>query len=238
MFSIRRVTAIGLMVVAIGASFAACSNNVAQPTSAGNPTMPPSEAPTDTPTAEVTPTLAITPAPTASPPSSQRPIATPAATPTPAPTPTLAPTPTSPASFCTGTAEHQAFFLDAAKKLPFDVYCAVLPSGWFFQSANYTQPNGGQLTIAYKGPGGASLAVSEGAFCTTSDTACSPHVSIRGTASFGDKPGMLDVLSTPPDVLVVYVNPGTKVAYQISSGNLTQAKFVALAAMMTKVPKS
>ena len=49
---------------------------------------------------------------------------------------------------------------------------------------------------------------------------------------------MLDVLSTPPDVLVVYVNPGTKVAYQVSSGNLTQAKFVALAAALAKVPKA
>jgi hypothetical protein len=118
------------------------------------------------------------------------------------------------------------------------VYCAVLPTGWFLQTAAYELPNGGKITISYKGPGGATLAVSEGAFCTTSEAACSPHASIRGTASFGDKPGMLDVLTTPPDVLIVYVNPGTAQAYSIQGNNLTQAKFVAIAAALVKVPKS
>ena len=237
MFSIRRLVASGFMVVVVASSFAACSNKVAQPTPAPASAAP-TDVPTDTPVPDVTDTPSatpvLTPAPTTTPKASPTPVATPA----PTPTPEQSATPTSPASFCTGTAEHQAFFVDAAKKLPFDVYCAQLPAGWYFEAASYSQPNGGKLTINYKGPSGASLAVSEGAFCTTSVAACSPHTSIRGTASFGDQPGMLDVMSTPPDVLVVYVNPGTKVAYQIASGNLTQAKFVSLAAMMMKVPKS
>lgn len=237
MSSIRRLAIVGFMMAAFAASFAACSGN-AQPTQAPASSNAPTQASAETPTAEATGAATPTPKATPAPSATTKPSLAPTSVPTPAPTPVPSATPTSPASFCTGTAEHQAFFADAANKLPFDVYCAVLPAGWYFQAADYTQPNGGKLTINYKGPGGATLAVSEGAFCTTSAADCSPHVSIRGTAAFGDKPGMLDVLSTPPDVLVVYVNPGTKVAYQISSGNLTQAKFVALAAQMSKVPKS
>jgi hypothetical protein len=137
---------------------------------------------------------------------------------------------------CTGTADHQAFFAQVAQVLKFDVYCAVLPAGWYLHGAAYTQPKGGTLTIDYKGPGGATLSISEGAYCTTSAAVWSPPLAIIGTASFGDKPGSLDVLSTPPDVLVVYVNPGTPVAYSVSGTSLTQAKFLALAAAMVKVP--
>jgi hypothetical protein len=237
MFAIRRLAATGIVVVVLAATFGACSNNAVVPTQAPAASQTPADQPTDTPTPEVTPTptatatvaeasAIVTPAPTATP------------TPAPSETPTPSAAASSVASACTGTAEHQAFFVEAANKLPFDVYCAALPAGWFFQDAAYAQANGGKLTIDYKGPGGATLAISEGAFCTVSVAACSPHASIRGTASFGDKPGMLDVLTTPPDVLVVYVSPGTKAAYQISGTNLTQARFVALAAVMTKVPKS
>jgi hypothetical protein len=223
----------GAAAFAILLAVAGCSGSSDTP-------VPPAPTPTVTPTDDVTPTPEVTEAPT------PEPTPTAVATPTPEPTPTSTPTPTptpeaTPTSIawqCTGSAEHQAFFAETAAKLSFDVYCAHLPSGWYLQEAAYELPNGGKLTIEYKGPGGATLSIAEGAYCTTSAADCSPHASIRGTAAFGDKPGMLDVLTTPPDVLVVYVNPGTSHAYQISGTNLTQAKFVALAAAMTLVPKS
>ena len=232
MITIRRLAATGILVMVLAASLGACSSNAAAPTQAPAASQAPTAQPTDS-----TASPSATPTPAAA---SASPSSAPSATPTPAPsqTPTPSAAASSLASACTGTADHQAFFVEAASKLPFDVYCAALPAGWFFQDAAYVQANGGKLTIDYKGPGGATLAIAEGAFCMTGVAACSPHASIRGTASFGDKPGMLDVLTTPPDVLVVYVSPGTKAAYQISGMNLTQARFVSLAAALTKVPKS
>jgi hypothetical protein len=238
MFSRNWGLARGVAIAALALAMSACSSNLAAPTQppGATPTPEATETATDTPSPEIT--LTPTPPATASPSSAATPVATPTPLPLPSPSGSAAPTASSPASACTGTADHQAFFAEASSKLIFDVYCAVLPSGWFLQSAAYELPNGGKLTISYKGPGGATLSISEGAFCTTSAADCSPHVSIRGTAAFGDRPGMLDVLSTPPDVLVVYVDPGTTRAYSISANNLTQAKFVAIAAALSKVPKS
>jgi hypothetical protein len=237
MFSRSWGLARGAAVVAFALAVSACSSSLVAPTPPpATPTAEATETPSDTPSPEVTPT----PMPSAQ--ASQSSTPTPAVTPTPTPVPSsigsAAPTASSPAAACTGTADHQAFFAEASSKLNFDVYCAVLPSGWFLQSAAYELPNGGKLTISYKGPGGATISVSEGAFCTTSAADCSPHVSIRGTAAFGDRPGMLDVLSTPPDVLIVYVDPGTNAGYSISGNNVTQARFVAIAAALSKVPKS
>jgi hypothetical protein len=235
MFKWSRAAARGAAVIAIVASASACGSS--SPTVQGaTATVQPTDQPTDTatPIAEATPTPTVEPTPT----QEATPTPEPTATPTATPTPTPEASPTSVAWQCTGTADHQAFFAETATKLSFDVYCGNLPNGWYLQDAAYVLASGGKLTIDYKGPGGATLVISEGAFCTTSAADCSPHDSIRGTASFGDKPGMLDVLTTPPDVFVVYVDPGTSHAYQISGANLTQAKFVALAAAMVVVPKS
>ena len=232
MISVRRFAARCAVAVALSAGLAACSGGSPAPTTP--PTQQATVAPTASPTSAPTDTPAVSPTPAPTPASEITAAPTPASTPSPTPT-SIA---TSVASACTGNADHQAFFAEASSKLPFDVYCASLPSGWYLQDGAYVQAAGGKLTIDYKGPGGATLSVAEGAFCTTSVAACSTHASIRGTASFGDKPGMLDVLTTPPDVFIVYVNPGTKTAYQVSGTNLTQARFVALAADMTLVPKS
>ncbi len=231
MFS-RRWGPRGVSLIAVMLVLSACSSSPALTLPPATPTAEVTATPTPeatgTPSPQATPTAAATPTPQSS--------ATPA--PSTSASPSSGPTATSPASACSGSPDHQAFFADASSKLPFDVYCAVLPAGWYLQTAAYEQPNGGKLTISYKGPGGATLAISEGAFCTTSEADCSPHVAIRGTAAFGNKPGMLDILSTPPDVLIVYVDPGTTHAYSIQGNNLTQAKFVAIAAAMVIVPKS
>jgi hypothetical protein len=226
----RNRLAMGSAALLIAVALTGCSGSSTLPTAVPTATPSAADTPTDTPAPTATETA--TPSPTQVPVES----ATPIATDTPSPEPSA--TATSPAAACTGTADHQAFFVLAAGKLAFDLYCAVLPSGWYLQEAAYQQPNGGQFTVSYKGPGGATLSMSEGAFCTTGEAACSPHVSIRGTATFGPLPGVIDVLTTPPDAFVIYVNPGTTRAYTVQCTNLTQAKFIALAAALTKVPKS
>jgi hypothetical protein len=192
---------------------------------------PPTPEPTATP--EPTPTPTPTPAPTPTP-EPGAPTPTPKPTPTPAPTPT--PGPAGPAALCSGGADKQAFFADAANQLPFAVYCGVMPSGWFFASANYTQPNGGQLTATYKGSGGAQIVIQEGAFCTTSAAACSPHTSVIGTGHFGGLSGALDSVSG--GAFAIYVGPGTAQGYTATGYNVTQGTFVNIVAALSKVAKS
>jgi hypothetical protein len=119
--------------------------------------------------------------------------------------------------------------------LTFPVYCAKLPAGWYLSSASYELPNGGFLKASYKGPGGATFAISEGAFCTAGASACSPNDSKIGSAKFGDLSGTLYSLSGG---FVVYVAPGTAKAYTVSGKGLTQASFVGLAAAISSVPRS
>jgi hypothetical protein len=161
---------------------------------------------------------------------------TPAATAAPSDTPIASAAPSSVAGACTGTADHQAFFADAAAKLPFDVYCAVLPAGWWLQSADYQQSNSGAVNVVYKNTPGATVSLHEGNFCADPST-CWVIVSTVGSASFGPVAGSLVVASATP-VYGVYVGPHTTRSYVITGSGLTQAKFVAIAAALVKVPKA
>ena len=62
-------------------------------------------------------------------------------------------------------------------------------------------------------------------------------VSTVGSASFGPVAGSLVVASATP-VYGVYVGPHTTHSYVITGSGLTQAKFVAIAAALVKVPKA
>jgi hypothetical protein len=187
--------------------------------------LPATETPTDTPTLEPSPSeLASESAPASPSPAVSASASASAAA-----------SPTGPAGGCTGSVGNQAFFADAANKLTFAVYCAVLPKGWYLGSANYEQPSGGKLLASYKGPNGASFAISEGAFCTGGASACAPKSSTLGTGSFDGMSGELDAISGG---YAVYVDPGTTKAYQATGSGMTQATFAAYAAAVVKVPKS
>jgi hypothetical protein len=192
--------------------------------------------------ANVTPIIVhVTPAPTAAdfatpteaPTDTAAPTATATEAPTDTPTPTAAPSTL--ASACTGTADHRAFFAEAASLLSFDVYCAALPSNWWLQATQYQQPEGGQLTITYKNLSGQIIEVGEGNFCS-SDPSCWVSTSDLGTASFGALPGSLKLRTAGP-VYAVYVSPGTANGYSVAGQGMSQSDFVVLAAMMVKVPK-
>jgi hypothetical protein len=229
----RRHSVIAAAAVTVLLAVAACT--------AAGPTdiivyLTPTPAPI-TPTPEITPTPTPTPNPTPTPTpaesGSPKPSATPKPTPTPSPTPT--PGPGGPAASCTGSAGNRDFFVQAANVLQFKVYCAKLPTGWYFASASYEQPNGGFLKVSYKGPNGATFSISEGAFCSGTPSACSPHDAAIGSAKFGDQGGTLDSLSGG---FVIYVAPATLQAYSASAKGMTQATFVAYAVALTRVPKS
>lgn len=215
-----------LLIVATGCTAAAPTPIYVYTTATPAPT------PRPTPIATPTPPATPTPVPTDTPiPGSPTPV------PTAKPTPTQSIGPNGPAGSCTGDAEKQAFFADAANKLPFSVYCGKLPSGWIFSSANYTLPSGGVLNVTYKGPDGAQITLQEGAFCTTGVSACSSHDKVIGSAKFGDLAGSLDSLG-PNLGFAIYVSAGTTQGYTAKGTGVAQATFTKIVAALVKVPKT
>lgn len=193
------------------------------------PTPVATEAPA-TPTPEATLSASFTPWPSLAP----TPTAGPTAVHTAAPTPVPSSGPTSPAAFCTGGAANWPELLKAAKTLKFAVYCASLGKGWSLTTASWAAPaGGGTFSAKYKGPSGASIEVAEGSFCLT-PTVCSPAGS--GTpASFGGLSGHL--FNTAVLEYSIYVNPGTKTAYQILGHHMSQPTLVGIAAALKVIPK-
>jgi hypothetical protein len=194
--------------------------------SAAPPSFAPFVTPTPTPTMTPLPTPPVTPTPELTP--------TPLATETPSASPSATEAPSAPAgAACTGTATLQDLLLEAVGKLHFQLYCAVLPKGWFFTAVEYKQPNGGYLKISYKNNRGATINVGEGNFCPA--MTCWPVDSTIGAASFGDLPGTLVVADATP-IYGVYVDPNTNHSYSIFGKGMTQAQFTAIAAAMIQVP--
>lgn len=110
-----------------------------------------------------------------------------------------------PASACSGTAENQDFYAAAAAAVQWTVYCPVLPKGWFVVTGRYRLAGGGRLEISYRGPGGATFTLREGAFCA--DTGgCVPAGSELGAAGFGDLDGTL--ISADDGSWAILVDPG------------------------------
>jgi hypothetical protein len=172
----------------------------------------------------------VTPTPAAS---------TPAPTPTIEPTPTVTPTetpsptpsPTSAAEACTGTAENKAFFVDAASKLKFDVYCAVLPSSWWLDSGFYVVPDGGYLNVEYKNAAGASFTLREGAWCPP-EKACIAHGPAIGPAPFD---GLAGTLHLNAGTYTLEVGTWADPAYLMVGSGMSEAQFRAWAAALVKV---
>ncbi len=162
---------------------AACGGTTAPtPSSPGTPTPGtsapvPTEAPTAPAASEPVPTDAPTGAPTDEP--SAEPSESPAVT-------------TSPgsAAACTGSADNRAFYAGVADAVAWDVYCPVLPAGWFVETGDFWLSGGGRMQISYKGPGGQRIALRQGYYCAGA-TGCIPAGPDAGTASYGGRPARL-----------------------------------------------
>lgn len=91
---------------------------------------------------------------------------------------------------CRPEGDNPSFWPSLVGSVTWRVYCAVLPDGWFVASGSFRLANGGKLLITYRGPGGASLALSEGSFCADGGD-CVPSGHDAGAAVFGREPGTL-----------------------------------------------
>ncbi len=94
---------------------------------------------------------------------------------------------------CSGNAGNQEFFAGFARVTDWPVLCGVLPKGWFVSQGTYRQANGGKLLIGYKGPAGATIALTEGAFCAD-ETGCVPSGTEIGEAALGPLDGTISTL--------------------------------------------
>jgi hypothetical protein len=224
-FRARVVSVVALVTLAA----AACggSEPVSQGTTLASPSALQQESPQPSLPGSVTANAAE---PSSEPPSVSQP-----ADETPTPEPTEAPAVTdepSTAATCTGNRQNRQFFAGAAAALHWPVLCAVLPRGWFVNTGSYRLANGGRLLISYKGPGGATVALSEGAFCQASD-GCVPPGSDVGSADLGPFPGTLVELADGG--FAVVSDRGASPSWLIVIEGLDQATSVAIAGALARV---
>jgi hypothetical protein len=139
--------------------------------------------------------------------------------------------PDGPAAACTGNDDNRDFYAELAEDVGWQVYCPVLPQGWFVGSGQYSGATGGRLEITYRGPGGAGLMVQEGAFCA-SDDGCVPAGEELGTTDFADTSGSL--IATDGGYAIV-VNRGAQPSWLLTISGVGEAAARQIGAGMAPV---
>lgn len=138
------------------------------------------------------------------------------------------------ADACSGDQSIHDFFLSVARAVDWPVMCGVLPSGWFVSAGSYRLANGGKLVISYKGPAGATFALSEGAFCQDA-SGCVPSGSDAGDAAFGSLSGTLVALNGGDWAIVV--DRGAALSWLLVTHGLDRATATSLAAALHEVAR-
>jgi hypothetical protein len=188
------------------------------------PTVRP--APTDPP-----PTSSTDASPSGSPSPSDLPTDAPPSGASGEPSLTAAPSGT-PSAQCSGNDANRDFFTAVAEAVSWDVYCAVLPDGWFVDSGTYRLSAGGWMEVGYRGPGGARFMLREGAFCQE-DGDCVPAGADVGAASFGDREGTL--VAADDGSWAVTVDRGAALAWFATGSGLDETTFRGYAEALVRV---
>ena len=179
------------LIIALAMVVAACGNTAPRTPAPGTPRATPSPSGEPAPTGEPTPPPTSAPSGEATELPTEPPTEPPSGEPSAEPTQTPAPSGTPRgAAGCSGNNDNRDFFVAVEKAVTWDVYCAVLPAGWYVDAGEFRLAGGGRMTIAYKGPAGARLELREGAYCSGVD-GCIPTGPDAGTATFGDRPARL-----------------------------------------------
>lgn len=203
----------------------------------------PSSTPTPSPTPEVSTPASSEPSGSSATPTSPGPATSPTPSPSPgessagsaSPSPgsSTAPLPNpNPAAACSGSDRNRDFFAAVAQAVDWDVYCAVLPGGWYVDQGTYRLAGGGRLEIAYTGPGGARFELREGAFCSDA-SGCVPPGTEAGEAVFGNRRGTLVELTDGGWAVVV--DRGARISWLAVGVGLERDAFLDLAARLALV---
>ena len=227
---------------------AACgSTPTPAPTQAPQASVAATDSPTPEPVATATPEITLAP--------TVGPSVAPSESPSESPIATLAPTspPASGGSVCSGKANFKSFFTDAANALKFDVYCAVLPSDWWGQDANYTAKNGGMYLVTYQNPRGHALVIIGGYLCPMLMTgSCMDKPPVPGYVKkvwFADTGAYLftvhaitaaavPAIPAPPTIYLAWVPWDRHHAYLVQGIGMGEAGFIKDLKAFVKVPKS
>ena len=164
-----------------------------------------------------------------------QPTEDPAASPTEEPGTSASPEPsgtTGSAGACTGSDKNRDFYAGFARVAEWPVLCPVLPKGWFVSAGSYRLANGGKLEIAYKGPSGATIALSEGAFCADAG-GCVPTGTDIGETAFGSMTGTL--VGLDDGGYAVVVDRGLNPSWLLVVSGLDQETATAIAAALAEV---
>jgi hypothetical protein len=135
---------------------------------------------------------------------------------------------------CSGSAANREFYANVASTVDWTVLCAVQPKGWYVSAGSYRLANGGKLVIGYKGPAGATLDLSEGAFCSDA-SGCLPPGSDGGEVPLGPMTGTLVSLANGDYAIVV--DRGLNPSWQLVTHGLDEATTLAFGAAMAVVAR-
>lgn len=150
--------------------------------------------------------------------------------PEPAETPTIAP---GAADACTVSNDaNREFFVRVADAVDWPVLCAVLPARWVLLNGTYHLAHGGEMAVDYGGPGGATLNLQEGAFCSDSD-GCVPAGTDVGDAALGALAGTLVELDAGGFAIVI--DRGASPSWLMVVNGVDQATAVSIGAAMAQV---
>lgn len=136
------------------------------------------------------------------------------------------------AAACSGNLSNREFFEGIARAVEWPVLCGVLPKGWFVSQGAYRLANGGKVIVGYKGPGGAAITLSEGAYCLTDAAGCTPSGSDLGEATLGPLGG---TLYETTDGYAIVVAAGENPGWSMTTRGLTQETTVSLGAALAQV---
>lgn len=119
-----------------------------------------------------------------------------------------------------------------ATAVDWPVLCAVLPKGWFVAQGSYRLANGGKLLMSYKGPSGARIALTEGAYCLSDAHTCTPSGTDLGPAMLGPLAG---TLFETADGFAIVVAPGENPGWLMTTKGLDQATATSRGAALAEV---
>lgn len=137
-----------------------------------------------------------------------------------------------PAAACSGSDANREFYDGVAAAVDWTVLCAVLPKGWYVSTGSYRLANGGKLVIGYKGPGGSTLHLSEGAYCADG-SGCVPAGTEGGEALLGPMTGTL-VRQTDGGFAIV-VDRGLNPSWLLETQGQDEAATLAIGAALAVV---
>jgi hypothetical protein len=133
---------------------------------------------------------------------------------------------------CTGSQANREFFASVAKAVDWPVVCGALPQGWFISTGSYRLANGGKLVVSYKGPAGATLALSEGAYCADAG-GCVPSGIEAGDAAMGPLAGTFVALDDGGFAIVV--DRGAALSWLLETHGVDEATTRALGVALFEV---